>query len=1127
MKVSGFAWAGGLLLGCSLLGSSTAFAQTGSRTVSLTVRDITGQPRSDVAVYYTDGSGATIKADVQGNVTYIPNLGEKVTLIFESDFGTQAADVVLPDSSKIDIDAILDGNNLDTKIVPAAETTEPYQNLAPAALTPAYVQTSSVGPGSNSCAGATPIAGSGSFPYDTNGATTDGVPHAACLFFSQDDIGRDVWFAWTADCDGTATVETCGSINDSKMAVYNGGASCPPGDADLIVCNDDACGLLSRVTFAATNGSTYLIRVGNYPTNPANTSGNLTVSCMGGGGGGFTCTSGVGCQLPDQQGHGGSGVLAATSDRDPGFNFRVAEKVRATTGGSITSLCWWGGYFNFGSGSDCGTGATDVFEAQYYNDDSITGTVPGSPRAGPFSLTATKALTGNVLLGILNEWGFEATHPAVAVAANECVWLEISNDAPGSGTCAWLWSTAPPGDNAAAQSMAGVYAGVDYDMAVCFDIDIDPAGCPPPPPTNDLCMDALPISGTGSFPFDNTSASTDGPSHAACNKFSMPGTDHDLWYCWTAPCTGDVLVSTCGLTSVDTKLNVYDGCSCPVSDADLITCNDDTCGLQSQVTFNAMAGNTYLIRVGTFVGAAGGSGAFSISCVVLPDNDDCANATPVAIPSTTAGDTTLATTDTGAPLCGTSVTSPGVWYSVIGTGNTITASMCNGATAYDSKLSVYCGNCDPLSGLTCVVGNDDFCGLQSQVSWCSQAGAEYKILVHGFGGATGTFELVLSDNGQSCSGAVSCLTTGACCVGSANDMCVVTTEADCLAQGGVYLGDDTVCSGYEIGTCSSTFEDISGTGTNLGLGDDDGLSVGLGFTFDFFGTSHTMVSVGSNGYLTFGADATDFSNDPIPTAIDPNDIICPLWDDFDPSSGGAVYSQTLGAAPNRRFIAQWTNVPQFASADSNTFQAVLYEGSNRIEFRYGTITAEAFAGDYTVGIENATGTEGLSVPGSSVGAGDCVEVNSVDSPCPPPECHLVVGQGQGSDPFTAFGHTWTTQVEGIVEHYPVWLDDIPEFVLPGFVPNGRGVPTGHRQVHGQQAMVPVAEYHVEVVMWNPQVFPSNPEQNSNGLSVTVWANGDVTAVTYGQRDGMSISYEVVTQPNGVRTLRFPFSIDGL
>ena len=83
-----------------------------------------------------------------------------------------------------------------------------------------------------------------------------------------------------------------------------------------------------------------------------------------------------------------------------------------------------------------------------------------------------------------------------------------------------------------------------------------------------------------------------------------------------------------------------------------------------------------------------------------------------------------------------------------------------------------------------------------------------------------------------------------------------------------------------------------------------------------------------------------------------------LWDDLNPSAGGEIYYETVGAAPNRRFIALWDGVPQFADTDSNTFQAVLHEGSNRIEFRYGLISPQAFDGDFTMGIENIDGTVG-------------------------------------------------------------------------------------------------------------------------------------------------------------------------
>jgi hypothetical protein len=182
-----------------------------------------------------------------------------------------------------------------------------------------------------------------------------------------------------------------------------------------------------------------------------------------------------------------------------------------------------------------------------------------------------------------------------------------------------------------------------------------------------------------------------------------------------------------------------------------------------------------------------------------PANDLCDDAVPVAVPSVTAGTTSEATIDSEQPFCGTSITSPGVWYEVAGTGNTMTATTCDGAggsATYDTKISVYCKDCDDS---TCVAGNDDSCSggssfLFSTVSWCSQLGATYRILVHGFGGQNGPFELNVTDNGSSCDADVQCLPEGACC--SCLDPpfdCTITTEADCVVTGSTWQGADTRC----------------------------------------------------------------------------------------------------------------------------------------------------------------------------------------------------------------------------------------------------------------------------------------------------------------------------------------------
>lgn len=143
---------------------------------------------------------------------------------------------------------------------------------------------------------------------------------------------------------------------------------------------------------------------------------------------------------------------------------------------------------------------------------------------------------------------------------------------------------------------------------------------------------------------------------------------------------------------------------------------------------------------------------FAVSTSVwagTPPNDLCQDAEDLDVPSTTGG-TTLGATFDDVGFCGTANTAPGVWYTVVGTGNTMTISTyennSSGSANYDTKLSVFCDDCDDL---LCVAGNDDEpgCNFHSTASWCSQAGETYHILVHGFGSATGNFDLAVLDDG--------------------------------------------------------------------------------------------------------------------------------------------------------------------------------------------------------------------------------------------------------------------------------------------------------------------------------------------------------------------------------------------
>jgi len=169
-------------------------------------------------------------------------------------------------------------------------------------------------------------------------------------------------------------------------------------------------------------------------------------------------------------------------------------------------------------------------------------------------------------------------------------------------------------------------------------------------------------------------------------------------------------------------------------------------------------------------------------------------------------------------------------------------------------------------------------------------------------------------------------------------------------------------------TTTYSWIDITTSGTATGVtGDDSQGNINIGFTFNFYGNEYTQVSVCSNGFLQFAGLSTEFFNSQIPTTggLDPDNIICPFWDDIDPSVGGTIFYDTQGTAPDRMFIVEWSAVPRyFDTGSSLTFEVILYETSNYIKFQYNTMTsgtAGTFAdgSSATIGIEDSTAGDGL------------------------------------------------------------------------------------------------------------------------------------------------------------------------
>lgn len=177
---------------------------------------------------------------------------------------------------------------------------------------------------------------------------------------------------------------------------------------------------------------------------------------------------------------------------------------------------------------------------------------------------------------------------------------------------------------------------------------------------------------------------------------------------------------------------------------------------------------------------------------------------------------------------------------------------------------------------------------------------------------------------------------------------------------------------YGVEDIAYDFEDISGTGTAILAGTDDAGTgaLALGFTFSFYAVDYTTLQSSANGYVVFEAAQSGFANidltdlDSHPgVGVGGQNIAACAWDDWSFSTiGGScptidkAYYQTLGSAPNRRFIFQWNEAKGFISSPSCvTFQTKVFETSNIIECHYKDMDAGNFrsnGGSATVGLHS-------------------------------------------------------------------------------------------------------------------------------------------------------------------------------
>ena len=176
---------------------------------------------------------------------------------------------------------------------------------------------------------------------------------------------------------------------------------------------------------------------------------------------------------------------------------------------------------------------------------------------------------------------------------------------------------------------------------------------------------------------------------------------------------------------------------------------------------------------------------------------------------------------------------------------------------------------------------------------------------------------------------------------------------------------------------AGTYTDLAATGTaittNFGGGpmtfDDENSSIqSIGFNFSYNSTTFTQFVLNTNGFIILGSAApsannifyTGFQAVTGGCILAPdNNLIYVFNHDLQGGTSPEFRVATTGTAPNRVCTIQYKNMAdkigttQYANMN---FQIKLYEGSNKIDFVYGTWTANANASTFNTA---AVGIKGI------------------------------------------------------------------------------------------------------------------------------------------------------------------------
>lgn len=340
---------------------------------------------------------------------------------------------------------------------------------------------------------------------------------------------------------------------------------------------------------------------------------------------------------------------------------------------------------------------------------------------------------------------------------------------------------------------------------------------------------------------------------------------------------------------------------------------------------------------------------------------------------------------------------------------------------------------------------------------------------------------------------------------------LVIPSIDCLAQ---------FIPFYNFSQSSGIYNSLSGqTVLAAGLGfDDERYSVNLPFNFTFDNVSYSSVYIAMNGFISFGNTDPGSGYWMINSSQTGFRVVSGF--DYNLSSlnnNTELSYSTLGASPNRIFVAQWKNMgAQGSLALTANFQIRLYETSNVVEVMYGySVLNTGSVLSVQLGLRGLNNSSFLNRTSSnsnwsSTTAGSNAAANIIynggSNPSsgqtyqftPPPPCNLP-GAANGlsltsttnsvSGSFSPSNPTATNYLVVRTQNAPLSVLPVNGVQYSGTLGNGTIVQSSNSTNFTNGGLNPITSYRYTIIPFNQGSCIGPVYQTNNILSDTILTKG--------------------------------------